>query len=159
MSDKTTRDAIVINDYGREVQKELVADAAITPGHIVEQMTTGNVRKVANAAVTQQKCFAIENYLEGKTIATAYAAADQVLVRYFSPGDEVYAVLMDGEIIAIGEKLEVGTDDGELRKQDVNSAGPITAPSAIIGYAKEALDASDSAATAIASRRFRLEIA
>jgi len=124
-------------------QYEALANAAITPGQLVELMSTGKVRKVTAASAEQEKLVAIEDYLQGKTIAQDYAADAICLHRAFKSGDEVLLILADGQNVAIGDMLE-SAGGGEVKKY---SAG------VKLFVAREAVDASDSATTAVADRR------
>src|SRR5512146_1628351 len=91
---------------GDYVRKERKANAAITPGHLVEIMTTGNLRKHATPGGAAQRAFALENDLIGKGVDDAYAANDSALYGVFAPGAEVYALLLTGESCNIGDFLE-----------------------------------------------------
>jgi len=58
---------------------EKVANAAITPGHLLELMSTNKVKVHASlAGVVTSKMFALEDELQGKEIDDAYAADDVV---------------------------------------------------------------------------------
>ena len=153
---KTTRDKIRVTvDGGR--QYEAVANAAITPGNLVELLSTGKVQKQATAAVPTENAYAIEDALQGNDIADDYAAADRVFYVIPHSGDKIYAILADGENASIGSKLE-SNGSGELRVMDTTSAGALATPDAFLGVAMEAVDASDSAATAVASRRIVIRV-
>lgn len=130
---------------GQGVRKERIANAAITPGHLVEVMSTGKLRKHATAAGTAQKAFAVEDDLQGKVISDDYAAASIVQYNVMQPGDEVYALIKDGETIVIGDYLESG-GDGTLQKQSVTSAGEVEYPGSAVAVALEAVDMSGSSA-------------
>jgi hypothetical protein len=91
---------------GECVLKERKANAAITPGHLVELMSSGNIRVHATLGGQAQRAFALEQDLIGKGIEDAYAANDSVRYGVFSPGAEVYALLVTGESCAIGDFLE-----------------------------------------------------
>lgn len=126
---------------------EFVANAAITPGHLVELMSTGKIRSHATAAGNAYKWFALEDVLQGKTISEAYAALDPVLVWMTAPGEEVYAVLANGQNIAKGDLLE-SAGDGTLTKHTADAwtsanVGTVYG-NAIVGVALEAVDMSGS---------------
>jgi len=124
---------------GNPIRGEKVANAAITPGHLCEFISTDKIQKQAGNALNFLRMFALENSLIGNEIGTDYAAAQQVQYGIFNGGDEVYAWLSDGENVVIGDELEAGTTDGELIKR--SSGTPIA-------VAKEAVDLSASANTA-----------
>lgn len=124
------------------VQEELIAAAAITPGMLLEFPSTGKVAKHSSAGQNALVAFALEDELQGKSIADDYAGDDPVQVWIPGRGDVVYALLADGENVAIGDFLEsAGT--GYLRKHVADSAGTIY-PNNIVGQAMEAVDMSDS---------------
>ncbi len=142
---------IVLKDYTK-IRKELVANAAITPGMLIERMSTDKARAHASAGQNVTPImFALEDELQGKTIDDNYAAADRVQCGIFRAGDEVYAILRDGENVSIGDKLE-SNGDGNLRKHvadaHTDSSGnkeDITVyGNAIVAIALEALDLSQS---------------
>lgn len=97
--------------------REFVANAAITPGHLVEVMTTGKIRAHATAGgVRPARWFAREQAYTGKGIDTAYASLDTVPVLDCKPGDVVYALLpASAAAVVIGDLLE-SAGDGTLRK-------------------------------------------
>jgi len=136
------RNTIITIETG--IQYEAVANAAITPGQIVELLSTGKVQKQATASGVAEKAVAIEDYLQGNSVDDDYAADDRVLYRVFGSGAEVYLILADGESVAVGAKLELALA-GEV--QAVTTGGTVFA------IATEAVDASDSAATAVNDRR------
>jgi hypothetical protein len=125
---------------------EGTANAAISPGMLIELMSTDKWRAHATAGGNAVKAFALENYLEGKDINDAYAAADEVQIWLPTPGDEVYALIADEQNIAIGDFLE-SNGSGYLQKHasDEASEGSARAqmtvyPLQIVGQALEALD-------------------
>jgi hypothetical protein len=146
---------LLVNGIG--TRKEATANAAITPGHLVELMTTGNIRVHATAGANAQKSFALENELEGEEMTVAYAANDLAFYSVFKTGDRVNALLNNGESVAIGAPLE-SAGNGALQAHTLGSAAVVEAPNSIVGYALEAVDMSDSSA-ADPSGRIAIEIA
>lgn len=136
---------------GDGIRKEAKCTGAVTPGMLVEKLSTGNIRPHALAAGNAQRAFAIEDDLQGKTIADVYATTTLVQYEVLPPGAEVLAILNDGENVAIGDPLE-SAGNGKLRKHvpdiDINSSSAsstvYTAP--IVAWAMEAKDMSDSSA-------------
>lgn len=126
-------------------QEEYEANAAITPGMLIELMSTGKVRAHATEGGNALPMFALENYLEGKSITDAYAAADQVQCWIPVRGDEVYALLEDEQNIAVGDFLE-SNGAGYLQKSTAveisSQAADIVYPLQIVAQALEALDLS-----------------
>lgn len=103
---------------GSPAHREGVANAAITPGMLIEQMSTGKFRAHATAAgVVPSKLFAREEEYVGGNIDTAYAANDQLPYMVCQPGDQVYAlVAASAAAIVIGDLLE-SDGAGMLRKK------------------------------------------
>ena len=137
-----SNNTIILKGCG--IRKERTANASITPGHLVEVMSTGKLRVHATAGGHAQKEFAVENDLIGDGISTAYAAAAQVQYEVMERGAEVYALIANGQTIAIGDPLE-SAGNGELRKYTHDSAGLDTTNN-IVAYALAAVDMSDSSA-------------
>jgi len=141
---------IVLKGHG--VRNEAVANAAITPGHLVELMSTGKLRVHASAGQNCEKAFAVEDDLQGNTIDDAYDAADIAQYNIMKPGDEVNALLANGQDVSIGDFLE-SAGDGTLQAHTADSeslgadsSGAIASfyTNQIVGVALEAVDMSDS---------------
>ena len=141
---------------GEGIRKERMANANITPGHLVEVMSTGKLRVHATAGGHAQKAFAVENDLIGAGITTVYAAGAMVQYNVMERGEEVYALLANGQSVAIGAPLE-SAGDGTLRAYIQDSAG-IDNTNNIVAYALEAVDMSGSSA-ADPSGRIAVEVA
>lgn len=141
---------------GDPIRKEKVAGAAITPGHLLQRTSADKVVVHATAGGNAAKLFAIENDLFGNGITDAYAANDTVQFVFARPGDEIQAILKDGETAVIGSPLE-SAGDGTLQVHVVDSTGPIETD-VIVGYALEAVDLSDSSG-ADPSARINIEVA
>ncbi len=142
---------------GTGVRFEAIANAAITPGHLVELMTTGKVRKHATAAGFAEKAFAVEDDLQGNTISDDYSTSGLVQYNIMRPGDEVYAFLKNGENASIGDHLE-SAGNGELQEQVISSAGIVETPGSALAVAMDALDMSDSSGADPSSNRIRVRI-
>jgi len=126
-----------------DVVEEYEANAAITPGMLIEIMSTGKVRAHANTGQTALPMFALEDELQGNGIADAYASGDRVQAWVASRGEIVYALLANGETAVIGSFLE-SNGDGYLKVYSADSAGVVEYPSSIVGQALEAVDMSGS---------------
>lgn len=134
-----------------DVVEELTAAGAITPGHLLELDSNGKVVVHNSAGQNVLPMFALENELESEDIDDAYATDDVVQVWVPYRGDIVYAILADGNDVAIGDYLE-SAGDGTLQKYaaDVESAAsnePVDFTSytnQIVGQAIEAKDTSGS---------------
>lgn len=140
---------IVLKGCG--IRKERMAAAAITPGHLVELTSANKVQAHGTAGGAAQTAFAVEDDLQGKTISDAYATGDQVQYNVMVSGEEVNAVISDGENISIGDKL-VSAGDGTLKA--VTSE---TADESAVAIALEDVDMSGSSA-ADPSARCAVEI-
>ena len=123
--------------------KEGIASGAITPGHLLERTSTADTVKVhATAGGKAQRLFAIEDEHQGKEIGDAYVSAQRTFFKTFQPGDRVYALIANGEAIAIGDWL-VSAGDGTLKEADADSSGTLVEQD-ILGVAVMACDMSDS---------------
>lgn len=93
------------------------ANAAITPGMLIEQMSSGNLRAHATAGgVKPAPYFAREEEYVGSGIDTAYAANDSLPYVVAHPGAQVYAIVAAGaDAIVIGDLLE-SDGTGGVRK-------------------------------------------
>lgn len=143
------------------VTREKVANAAITPGHLIELMSTDKVRVHANAAQNAMPMFAIEDDDQGNGIDDAYSAADRVFFVYPRRGDVIYALLADGQTAAIGDFLE-SAGDGTLQVHVADIAESAEAQTiytmAIVGQAIEAVDMSGSSGADPATARIKVRI-
>lgn len=126
-----------------DIIKEKVANAAITPGMLIELMSTGKVRAHATSGGNALPMFALEDELQGNGIDTDYAADGQVQCWYPQRGEEVYAIIADGEAIAIGDFL-VSNGDGYLIEHVAEIQSDVEPTLQIVARALEACDVSDS---------------
>jgi hypothetical protein len=138
-----------------DIINEYVAAAAITPGMLIELTSAGKVQAHSTREGDAVKMFALENELEGEGIADAYALNDQVQCWNCVPGEEVYALLADGENVSIGDFL-TSNGDGYLIKY-ASSSGSWEYPEGIVAQALEALDLTDSSG-AEATQRIEVRI-
>ena len=128
-----------------DVQEEYIADAAITPGHLVKLDSDGKVTVFSTAAGMVLPMFALEDEHRGRTINDAYAQGDRVQCWIPSRGDVVYAILDKGQNVGIGDMLEPH-DDGSLQKLTTGTSA--SDGGAIVGVALEALNLTASTAVA-----------
>ena len=105
-----------------DVIEEIVAASAITPGMLLELASATTVKAHATAGGNQLPMFALEDELQGNGIDDAYAAADPVQVWIPYRGDIVYAILEDGNNVAVGDFVE-SAGNGNVQKHvaDVES--------------------------------------
>jgi hypothetical protein len=136
--------SIVLKTFGGVIREEAIANAILTPGHLVELLSTGKIQKHGTAGGSAvERAFAVEDELQGKTIRDNYAANSRVQYNIFRSGDNVLAILADGENVVVGDKLE-SAGAGTLRKVVADtSAGTIKVQS-VIAVALEAVDMSGS---------------
>ena len=126
---------IVLKQVARDrAQIEKVPAAAFYPGHLLELTTADKLQKHSTQdGVVTPIMFAIEDNIQGNTIDTVYAVTGRAQAWIPKAGDEVYAVLADGQTATIGSKL-TSNGDGTLKVGTSN----------IVAIATEALDLSDS---------------
>lgn len=144
---------------GCPAAREGVANAAITPGMLIERMTTGKFRAHNSAGGARpSRLFMAEQEWTGKSIDTACAADDQIRVLNCKPGDQIYALVpASAAAIAIGDLLE-SAGDGTLRKAanyltDSSGGTANTTVQAIGGSYTQAEVANDIADLAAAINR------
>jgi len=119
---------------GDYVLKERKANAAITPGDLVEIMSTGNLRRHATMGAAAQRAFALEQDLIGRGVDDNYAANEQARYGVFLPGSEVYAWLQINESCAIGDFLESdGTGKLQVASTPIEGSNVAIALEAITG--------------------------
>lgn len=137
----TVRNTIKVKKYS-DVIEEYVASEALYPGYLLEFEAAGTVKKHSSASTLKfPVMFAVEDELQGKSIDDAYAVGDPVQVWIPYRGDEVYAILADGETVVKGGPLESNAD-GTLK---AGSSG------VTVAIALEALDLSGSDSSAAPS--------
>lgn len=141
---------------GDFMQKEGKANAAVTPGQLVEQMSTGNYRRHATAGQNAQRSFALEDVLQGNEIGDDYVADAQMQIGIFGKGCHVNALLADGETAVINSWLE-SNGDGDLRVWTADSGGAVEFAEQIVARATAALDLSGSSGADPSSRRLIIE--
>jgi hypothetical protein len=142
-----------------DIIEEYVANASITPGMLIELMSTNKVRAHATSGGNVLPMFALEDELQGKDIDDNYAAGDVVQCWIAQRGEIVQAILADGQNVAIGDLL-MSNGAGYLTKYvaeswesaDAQQANTLY-PNIIVGIALEAqdlsaLDGSNSSLTA-----------
>jgi len=155
------KNTIKLKKYS-DVIEEYIAASAITPGHLVNLASTGKVQVHNSSEGPVLPMFALEDELQGKEISEAYAADDPVQVWIPGRGDEVYALLKDGENVAVGDFVE-SAGDGTLQKYDenedldVSSSGILVHQHTIVGMVVEAVDLSSSSGT-YPSTGFRVKV-
>lgn len=166
--------AIALKKYGDSIIKEITGSGSILPGMLLERDYVGSASVVKAHSAEGQNCqplFAIADALQGNDIDDAYATGALVRCEYFRPGDEVYAILEDGESVEPGDYLEsngagyLQKHTADVHEDSAGMTGDFTAyTNQIVGVALEVLTLSgDSSAESSASplalqRRLKIEI-
>lgn len=133
------KNTIKIKKY-LDIIEERVAAAAITPGMLIELTSANKVQAHSTASGNVAPVmWALEDELQGNGITDAYSADNVVQCWVTVPGEQVYALLLDGENVAIGDKL-ASAGNGYLKKHDDDSARS----EEIVAIALEAIDRSTS---------------
>jgi hypothetical protein len=126
---------------GTALRDEDIAIAAITPGHLVEQVAAG-VRVHSSAAENAVPTFAVEMELVGNGIDVDYAALDTVLLAHPRSGDVINALLpASADAIVRGDFLE-SNGDGTLVIAATAAATTEAERAATVAVAEEAVDNS-----------------
>jgi hypothetical protein len=148
---------VILKRYNN-VQFEAIANEAITPGSLVEVMSTGKIKNHATAQGNAIPYFVIEDAIMGKTINDKVAKDDLARVMVAGRGDEVYAILATSQTILVGDLLASAGGLGALEKFtaikcDSNaSAGAVTTPLQAVAVALEAVT------TTSATKRIKVRI-
>ena len=147
---------------GDGVRKEALANGVIYPGYLVYKSSAADFSAHATAGGSCQTMFAVEDDLQGNNIDAAYADNARMLACVFRRGDEVFALLAEGQNASIGSFLE-SAGDGYLQiAADPDSLTGGQYNKNIVGIALEALDLSQSSgiegAETLAKSRIKIEI-
>jgi len=134
------KNTIKIKKYS-DVIEEIDAAGTITPGMLVELDSNGDVQAHSTSGGVALPMFALEDELQGNEIDDDYSADDKVQVWIPYRGDQVYALLAQGEDVAIGTFL-VSNGDGTLKEYTGDEESDEEFPQSIIAQALEAVDAS-----------------
>ena len=133
--------SVILKKY-LDIINEYPADAAITPGMLIELNSDGEVKAHATAGGNVLPMFALEDELQGNGLEDNYAAGDRVQCWVPVRGEEVNTILADGENVSVGNFLE-SAGNGYLRKHVVDSTGDyLVIP--LVAIALEAKDLSGS---------------
>jgi hypothetical protein len=136
----TTPTAVALTQPQRH--KEFFANAALSPGHVMELLSTGKVQK--NTAVTKNlpKLIATEKEYSGGSITDAYATDDTVIVGVFNSGAEVTLRLAAAATaVVVGDRL-IPVTGGTVGKI-------VTATDPVFAMALEAVDNSAGGSEAL----------
>ncbi len=108
---------IKIKKYVDVVEERVCGSTAITPGMLVELEAAGTVKPHASADAAVEKAFALEDELQGKTIADNYTDGNPVQIFFARPGDVVYGIMDSGVTPAVGSFVQ-SNGDGKLKALD-----------------------------------------
>jgi len=144
---------------GDPVRGEALASGSVTPGFLLEMTSATADTVVAHNSAGQnaEKMFALEDELQGNKITTAYATTKLVQYGIFKSGDEVYALLANGQSATKGGFLE-SDGAGSLNTHSADSAGIVEYPLAIVAVALETVDLSDSSGADPSTYRIKVRI-
>lgn len=147
---------VILKRYNN-VQFEAIAHEAITPGSLVEVMSTGKIKNHATAQGNAIPYFVIEDAIMGKTIDDNVAQGDLARVMVAGRGDEVNAILDTSQTIVVGDLL-ASAGDGTLAKLTAikcdsdATAGAVTTPLQAVAMALEAVT------TTTATKRIKVRV-
>lgn len=128
-----------------DIIEEYVATAVeITPGMLLEPTSGGLIQAHSTKEGDALVMFALEDELQGNGIDDNYAVSVPVQVWIPQRGEQVYALLADGETAVIGSFL-TSNGDGKL-KVYASSSGSWEYPLSIVAQALDAIDMSGSSA-------------
>jgi hypothetical protein len=150
------KNTIKVKKYGDHIE-EITSGGVITPGMLIAEGSAGTVAVHSTAGGAVIPMFALEDELQGKGVDDNYASGAKVQCWYPYRGDQVYALLADGETAVVGSLLE-SNGDGYLKVYAADSAGVAEAPLSIVAQATEALDMSDSSGADPSSQRIIVRI-
>ena len=133
------KNTIIVKAYDQVRDEKTATAVAITPGHLIERISTDLVQAHSIAGGPVNPWFAIEDAYQGKKITDDYAVSVIIFMWKPRPGDQIYAIADSGGAIVIGDFLE-SAGDGTLRRVgDIpSSAGVLELEGSIIAVALEA---------------------
>ncbi|MCK5641215.1 MAG: hypothetical protein KAJ19_10470 [Gammaproteobacteria bacterium] len=147
---------LLTNPEGRTLAvKEALSAGVITPGALIEHNAAASTVVVHSVAQGRnQRIFALENLGDASDIDADYASGETVRYGFFQPGDEVYALVINGTA-AILKGLELASDGagGLVTVTDTADAKPLDG--VVVGTALEAVDNSGGSVPV----RIRVEVA
>lgn len=124
---------------------ESPANAAVTPGDLLYELSTGKVAGLATGGAANLRMFALENPYAPDPTATAisqtYAENDYVRYIYAPRGALVYARLAASQTITKGDWLIASSTAGCLAKETVDGD---TIANSLVGIADESVTTTGS---------------
>lgn len=138
---------IKLKNYLNIFEEYTATAVAVNPGMLLELTSAGLVQAHSTAGGNVLPMFALEDELQGNGIGDAYAVSGKIQVWIPTRGDQVQAILADGENASVGDLLE-SNGDGYLRVHvpvTADSDDAVTVvPNPIVGVALENVDLSGS---------------
>jgi hypothetical protein len=135
--------SVILKNYLNTFEEIDATAVAVYPGELLELTSTGAVQAHATAGGSVLPMFAKEDAMQGKGIDDQYAASDKIQVWIPQRGDQVYAIVADGQDVSIGDFLE-SDGNGHLQLAPVDSSGVPTVANSLVGVALEAVDTATS---------------
>lgn len=105
----------------QDIINEEEAASAITPGALIELTSADQVQHHSTADGAASTILALEDELQGRTIANNYAADDRVQAWYVQPGEEALVLIDAAHDPAIGDYLQ-SNGDGKLKAHGAGEA-------------------------------------
>lgn len=117
---------------GPFVASELPAAGTISPGMLVRQSSATACNVHATEGGYAEKMVAVEDALQGRTVADNYASGDPVQIHTQSPGAMTLGLLKAGYNYTAGALL-VSAGDGTFMPYASSSASPKVALCSVVG--------------------------
>lgn len=141
-----------IHNKGGWEHEEYVSAGVITPGMLIELTVAGTVKAHAEEGGRCERLVALEDALQGRAVATNYAAAEVVTCALPYKGTTMNMLIAVGQNVGIGDEL-VSNGAGSLQKRGMGSSG--VTEHEVVGICVEAKDNSAGAAPALAAVRVK----
>ena len=110
-----------IHQRGPFTRIELAAAAGLSPGHMLEETSSGTLQKATlTGTIGHERIWAVEDALNGNTTATAYATGDMVQANVEERGNLIQAMCHAGTNYTVGMRLS-SNGDGTLKRMTVSS--------------------------------------
>lgn len=109
----TSAQTIILKNRDELRIDEVVAAGTIKPGHLISIGSAGTAVVHAVKGGWAERMVAIEDALQGKTVAGAYSSTDRVSFLHALPGEELALRVASGQNVVIGEAL-MSAGDGSL---------------------------------------------
>lgn len=123
---------------------EKIAVSAFYPGHLLELDSDDKLKKhTTSGGNVAPILFAVEDDLQGNDIDDQYSADGTARAWQPQSGDQIYAVLADGQNVSKNDLLE-SNGDGTLTAYVADSGTVTIYPNQIVAKADEALNIADS---------------